>query len=162
MTSLDEQLARTLSGLCDDCETTPAVDGYDLCVSCYEKFRSRRRIIACAVCSAPMMSGTSCIVCTMQQAPSENASYEELVAFEKSQNEPSDEQMAIRLSIIDTLPTRDKSDADYSCSICLEDYDAQSSLMTLPCFHTFHAVCCKKWLEEKLSCPQCQKKVECD
>ena len=159
MTSLDEELARTLSGLCDDCERVPAVEGYDLCTSCYEKVRSRRRVIPCRVCSTPMMLGTSCIVCTMQQAPSENASYDELVAWEAIRNKPDDEEMAIRLSIIDTLPTRDKTEADNTCSICLEDYDTTSTLMTLPCMHTFHADCCKKWLQEKLSCPQCQKEV---
>ena len=136
MSSLDEELARSLSNLCDDCERAPAVDGYDLCTYCYTKFRARRRIIPYAVCSTPIMAGTSCIVCTMQQAPPEDASYDELVAWETNQNKLSDEEIAIRRSLIDTLPTRSKTATDHTCSICLEDYDSLSTLMTLPCMHT--------------------------
>ena len=48
-----------------------------------------------------------------------------------------------------------------SCPICLEDYaPKESSLISLPCFHTFHVACGTKWLKEgDGGCPICKAPV---
>lgn len=43
------------------------------------------------------------------------------------------------------------------CCICLGSM--QRGVRSLPCKHSFHASCIKRWLEEKESCPLCQTPV---
>lgn len=43
-----------------------------------------------------------------------------------------------------------------SCSVCLERFQLQDSVRTIPCFHTFHVACIDPWLREKASCPICK------
>jgi hypothetical protein len=43
------------------------------------------------------------------------------------------------------------------CSICLESLNGdESSIITTPCDHTFHADCLNEWVGHKPSCPICR------
>ena len=69
----------------------------------------------------------------------------------------------IQEDLFDRLP-RSKA-LDYqctgnSCSICMDEYDLDSDLVTLPCLHFFHYECSKEWLSRKNECPVCRTPVD--
>jgi hypothetical protein len=47
------------------------------------------------------------------------------------------------------------------CSICLEEWEPEDSLVRLPCQHVFHPVCAARWLTQTSShtCPLCKQPV---
>ena len=47
------------------------------------------------------------------------------------------------------------------CSICLEHYQVDEVVRTVPCFHTFHARCIDPWLEQRAECPICKHSAIC-
>ncbi|ORX48038.1 hypothetical protein DM01DRAFT_1376999 [Hesseltinella vesiculosa] len=54
----------------------------------------------------------------------------------------------------------EKRAADCSCVICLDIYNGQDVIRTLPCGHEFHRDCIDLWLTKKSdTCPLCQQKV---
>lgn len=47
-----------------------------------------------------------------------------------------------------------------SCAICLEKYEINDIVCTLPkCDHVFHRLCCEQWLSKKAICPVCRTDV---
>lgn len=46
-----------------------------------------------------------------------------------------------------------------SCTICLEEFEAGSEALCMPCTHIFHAGCIVKWLNESHYCPVCRFEV---
>jgi len=65
---------------------------------------------------------------------------------------------------IHQLPTRtfkirksvEQSKSQNSCCVCMEDFDDDELLRTLPCLHFFHKKCIDKWLLQNSSCPICK------
>jgi len=51
------------------------------------------------------------------------------------------------------------SDEPGRCAVCLEDYEDQGWIRTLPCHHLFHSICVDKWLRQSAQCPTCKAKV---
>lgn len=49
-----------------------------------------------------------------------------------------------------------------SCSICLDDFDAVTRVLAMPCRHLFHEVCLKEWLLRSNSCPICRFSLPVD
>mmetsp|Transcript_35326 Transcript_35326/g.94074 ORF Transcript_35326/g.94074 Transcript_35326/m.94074 type:complete len:150 (+) Transcript_35326:81-530(+) len=48
------------------------------------------------------------------------------------------------------------------CSVCLADYEAEHSVVILPCAHTFHRACVSRWLlERRPACPLCHVEWVC-
>jgi len=45
------------------------------------------------------------------------------------------------------------------CSICLNDYEEDDELRTLPCKHLFHSKCIDRWLANHTTCPLCIQPV---
>ncbi|KAL5722499.1 hypothetical protein ACHQM5_006014 [Ranunculus cassubicifolius] len=46
---------------------------------------------------------------------------------------------------------------DYTCSICLSDYQAKETLKIIPdCKHCFHSTCIDEWLRQNVTCPICR------
>lgn len=45
------------------------------------------------------------------------------------------------------------------CSICMTDYARGEELLTLLCFHKFHAECVETWFESQDWCPICRMKI---
>ena len=43
----------------------------------------------------------------------------------------------------------------HECPICLESLGNDTLLHSLPCFHTFHEACIRRWFERKQECPMC-------
>ena len=60
---------------------------------------------------------------------------------------------------VDTFEKGSEFSEDNTCSICLEEVDAQM-LHPLPCQHScFHAKCIKGWIRQHFSCPLCRSPV---
>lgn len=46
---------------------------------------------------------------------------------------------------------------DYTCSICLSDYQPKDTIRTIPeCNHCFHIDCIDEWLKINTTCPVCR------
>jgi len=58
--------------------------------------------------------------------------------------------------IINYLPlhtvTRAESEKSEQCRVCMEKYEQGCLVMTLPCFHAFHAECITQWLSQDSDC----------
>ena len=48
------------------------------------------------------------------------------------------------------------NDESKKCVICLEEFENNNLINTLPCAHIFHSECLKKWVSNKPSCPTCR------
>ncbi|KAK1698908.1 hypothetical protein QYE76_015605 [Lolium multiflorum] len=48
------------------------------------------------------------------------------------------------------------TEADRSCSICQEEYEASDEIGRLNCGHGYHVHCIKQWLSRKNACPICK------
>lgn len=47
-----------------------------------------------------------------------------------------------------------------NCHICIESFTKDDVLVQLPCLHSFHELCIRKWLcEEKVTCPVCRMDI---
>ena len=100
-------------------------------------------------------------------APPENATYEELMAWEASRGSVSTGMSKQRLG---RLPERaylgQGVDAlkgeEASCSVCMSEYEQGEKITVLPCFHSFHSECVNRWLESKPTCPVCMRDVRQD
>mmetsp|Transcript_3505 Transcript_3505/g.7749 ORF Transcript_3505/g.7749 Transcript_3505/m.7749 type:complete len:626 (+) Transcript_3505:58-1935(+) len=46
------------------------------------------------------------------------------------------------------------------CCICMEPYQVEDELRTLPCFHFMHKSCVDRWLSAARTCPICKYEVE--
>ena len=100
-------------------------------------------------------------------AVGENASYEELMAWEASRGSVSTGMSKQRLG---RLPERaylgQGVDAlkgeEASCSVCMSEYEQGEKITVLPCFHSFHSECVNRWLESKPTCPVCMRDVRQD
>jgi len=46
-----------------------------------------------------------------------------------------------------------------TCSICLDDFQAESECHQFHCFHIFHEECIGEWLAKHDSCPDCRKPI---
>jgi hypothetical protein len=48
----------------------------------------------------------------------------------------------------------------HNCHICIESFAKGDALVQLPCLHSFHEPCIRKWLcEEKVTCPVCRMDI---
>ena len=45
------------------------------------------------------------------------------------------------------------------CIICYEDFQDNNNVIFLPCFHIFHSICIKTWLNKKDNCPLCKLNI---
>jgi len=46
-----------------------------------------------------------------------------------------------------------------NCTVCLCDYEEGEELLSLPCFHSYHSVCIKNWMNKQDFCPICRCKI---
>eukprot|EP00276_Gloeochaete_wittrockiana_P002556 CAMPEP_0184671214 /NCGR_PEP_ID=MMETSP0308-20130426/85366_1 /TAXON_ID=38269 /ORGANISM="Gloeochaete witrockiana, Strain SAG 46.84" /LENGTH=344 /DNA_ID=CAMNT_0027118297 /DNA_START=145 /DNA_END=1179 /DNA_ORIENTATION=- len=46
---------------------------------------------------------------------------------------------------------------NYTCAVCLGDFEQGEEVRVLPCLHSFHCKCIDPWLLGRNSCPLCQR-----
>ena len=144
----DAQLALRLSQLCDICEERPRNTGHLLCYTCYQELQGHDEDDEDNESDEEF------------DVPAEDSSYEDLLAWCKKRDVDEEAEL-LRKTICDTLPTHKCNKREEGqCSICMEHYQVRQSIITLPCFHTFHENCCRKWIAEKAVCPICMTEVK--
>jgi len=47
-----------------------------------------------------------------------------------------------------------------NCRVCMGDYEQGEMIMTLTCFHKFHAECIETWFKSQNWCPICRTKLD--
>ncbi|KER27317.1 hypothetical protein T265_05639 [Opisthorchis viverrini] len=59
----------------------------------------------------------------------------------------------VRLSFcaVSSLASADQIEKLFRCSICLEEFEENDQIVTLPCFHVYHKECVRKWLFSAIS-----------
>lgn len=62
---------------------------------------------------------------------------------------------AIDRSILQRVLRSEPCPEETTCSICMEDIEAGTTVSTLPCEHRFHRQCVEDWLLRKPACPMC-------
>ena len=72
----------------------------------------------------------------------------------RSRSAPSFPFAAFTQPIQPIPPTRSQSTGK-TCSICMEDIQT-NNLQCLPCAHTFHRQCIRRWFRQSTSCPECR------
>jgi hypothetical protein len=146
----DEELARSLQGICEECETNTANPGFIYCESCYSRrtCRNMRRRI-CQMCMTPLRELQICNVC---DTPAEDASYEAMLEWE-AKHAPKNYNPFIAHKF--PTSTADKC-IPSGCVICLSDIEIGDNIMRLPCTEAFHTECISKWIQDNPSCPVCK------
>ena len=49
---------------------------------------------------------------------------------------------------------------NYTCCICLDNFNNVKCIKTLQCDHVFHKYCIDKWIDKKNSCPICRSNIK--
>jgi len=52
-----------------------------------------------------------------------------------------------------------ESEEPEACSICMNDFESNAAIRTLPCEHFFHPQCIDQWLTIKRECPLCRHDI---
>ena len=82
-------------------------------------------------------------------------SQEELQQMQDFKRIVPDEELAkLQVILFSELQTDEKS-----CSICLDEFDPESQLYTIPCKHLFHKACLEDWVAENYKCPVCRGEI---
>ena len=70
----------------------------------------------------------------------------------------------IEKSLFGNLPEtkiKDISNLFYkNCLICLNDFEKNELITTLPCSHIFHCACLREWISYKKVCPLCRASID--
>ena len=56
----------------------------------------------------------------------------------------------------------DASASARDCTVCMEEIDAGSEAIRMPCSHVYHSDCIVKWLQTSLMCPLCRYRMPCE
>ena len=145
-TMSDAEYARMLESVCDYCGVRPCNPNFIYCQTCYEQHFQ----------TIPDMDTDDV---DTDDVPPEGATYEMLRAWEDARNDKyNTEKQALSNSWADRFPTRMSNDKDGSCSICLDSYEPNVSIMTINCLHSFHESCMRQWIKQSAAmiCPVCQ------
>jgi len=67
---------------------------------------------------------------------------------------PDEELAKLQVVAFSELQTDEKN-----CSICLDEFLAESQLYTIPCKHLFHKECLTDWVAENYKCPVCRGEI---
>ena len=143
--------------MCTVCGSARANPGYEWCSACYGQHQARQGGGGRRGGSAASGAG-----------PPENASYEELLAWEEARGAAGPPKGLSR-GMIEGLPQRiflgaeDALKGDEAlCAVCQMEYEPGELLSLLPCTHAFHGSCVGRWLVQKPSCPVCMRDVKAD
>jgi Ring finger domain len=67
---------------------------------------------------------------------------------------PDEELAKLQVVSFSELQTDEKN-----CSICLDEFLAESQLYAIPCKHLFHKACLEDWVAENYKCPVCRGEI---
>jgi hypothetical protein len=67
---------------------------------------------------------------------------------------PEEELAKLQVVAFSDLQTDEKN-----CSICLDEFLAESQLYAIPCKHLFHKECLADWVAENYKCPVCRGEI---
>ena len=67
---------------------------------------------------------------------------------------PDEELAKLQVVAFSELQTDEKN-----CSICLDEFLAESQLYAIPCKHLFHKACLEDWVAENYKCPVCRGEI---
>jgi hypothetical protein len=56
----------------------------------------------------------------------------------------------------------DASASARDCTVCMEEIDAGSEAIRMPCSHVYHSDCIVKWLQTSHMCPLCRYHMPCE
>ncbi|CAD8066135.1 unnamed protein product [Paramecium sonneborni] len=71
-------------------------------------------------------------------------------------------QLPVRQISMEFINQHQNDDNLIKCMICLEDYQENQIVRTMPCWHYFHQDCIDKWLHKSTQCPICKTEVDID
>jgi hypothetical protein len=57
------------------------------------------------------------------------------------------------------LETNDRRHDHSHCVICLERYQVDEAVRTIPCMHSFHSTCVDRWMQNTAICPICKQSI---
>jgi len=60
-----------------------------------------------------------------------------------------------KFSSLETSKVAQEQEEDWTCSICLCDYEPGDNIVTLPCGHMYHEDCVSSWTSNHIRCPLC-------
>ena len=55
---------------------------------------------------------------------------------------------------------KEKDTSEIECAICMVEFVEMDEILTLTCFHKFHASCIETWFRTQNWCPICRNKIE--
>ena len=100
----------------------------------------------------------------------ENHSNNSNPPLNNNQNNEQQQQQAQSNNIMNRLPLRNIDEysarKEIECEICLDNLVLNEQAITAPCFHQFHHLCMRDWLNElqnskqKQVCPSCRHPID--
>ncbi|CEH14225.1 FOG: Predicted E3 ubiquitin ligase [Ceraceosorus bombacis] len=97
-------------------------------------------------CVFAIWQGGSCVTPKLEALP--------VAGKGKGKNRAGPESDRLRLEALAAAASREPR-----CPICLDEYEADTMLMSAPCNHAFHKDCLKTWLSTRRTCPMCRYDV---
>lgn len=148
---------------CTMCCDSAANPGYDWCTRCYLAQRGRGSAGRAGSGGGGSFGGG------VASAPPENATYEQLLAWEEARGAAGPPK-GLTGQQLSSLPQRvflGARDAlqgeDALCIICQCKYEQGDALDIMPaCAHIFHHDCVGMWLKDQSTCPVCMRNVKED
>jgi len=72
-------------------------------------------------------------------------------------NNPHITKMLEEIELTEDMLDKNK---EKECVICLEQFSPGDIISYLPCFHLYHFICIKNWIEKKNKCPLCNSEIK--
>eukprot|EP00002_Diphylleia_rotans_P015785 TRINITY_DN3057_c0_g1_i10.p1 TRINITY_DN3057_c0_g1~~TRINITY_DN3057_c0_g1_i10.p1 ORF type:complete len:127 (+),score=11.39 TRINITY_DN3057_c0_g1_i10:857-1237(+) len=100
---------------------------------------------------------TGIVLHRMHRAIPGGPSYERLLALDRR-----NVQRGVSAEAMSKLKTTTGTpkDTQTQCQICFDNFSVGTKVTTLPCEHSYHYDCIKKWFESHRTCPICRFEVE--
>lgn len=84
------------------------------------------------------------------------------VSFEETNNIPLRPASKLVVKSLTRKIYEKISSTGETCTICLQEFDDERRVVTLPCGHDFDDECVLKWFETNHACPLCRFKLPCE
>ena len=134
----DEELARHIDSLCHRCNNNERNTGFPLCQHCYDSQFINPLSLHRAASS--------------QMTLEEDASYEQILAYEAIQND----LFGDAFTYSERIESFTYTNCGKECSFCCEDLQ-NTEVKTTPCCakELFHSKCLDRWCSANTRCPTC-------